>query len=87
MRDDPKWIKTPTSSDVQSKGSQNSSSFDVSDTHTNIDLNGDIDEISDDVEEISPPRRSVGPDKSKRDQHHADEAGKGKRVGRIEREV
>ncbi|KAL7593098.1 hypothetical protein Lser_V15G35524 [Lactuca serriola] len=74
VRKDPKWIKMPTSSEQQSKRSRGSGSFDVSDGHTNIDLNADTDEIPnefDDIEEISPPRRTMGHDKAKHAQRHA----------------
>ena len=73
LRADPKWNKTPTSSEVQSKRSCNSSSVDMSDTWTNIDLNADDDEIPDDIQEISPPRRSPGRDKVRRAARHAEE--------------
>nr|KAJ0213521.1 hypothetical protein LSAT_V11C400213370 [Lactuca sativa] len=55
IRHDPKWIKAQTLSDAQSKRSQNSSSFVISDVRTNIDLNTDTDNIPDDIEKISPP--------------------------------
>lgn len=73
MRVDLKWLKTPTSSDVQSKRSQNSSSFDVLDALTHIDLNNDTDEIPNDINEISPPRRPTGRDKVRRAVKHAKE--------------
>ena len=55
LRVDSKWNKTPTSSEVQSKRSHNSSSVDVPDARTHIDLNTDTDEIPNDIVEISPP--------------------------------
>lgn len=70
---DPRWNKTPTSSEVQSKKSRNSSSVDVSDTWTHIDLNADTNEIPDDIEEISPPRRPSGCDKMRHIARHVDE--------------
>ncbi|KAL7586502.1 hypothetical protein Lser_V15G37058 [Lactuca serriola] len=73
LRANPRWNKTPTSSEVQSKMSRNSSSVDVSDARTHIDLNVDIDEIPDDVEEISPPPRPPGRDKARRAARHAEE--------------
>ncbi|XP_023755461.1 uncharacterized protein LOC111903928 [Lactuca sativa] len=73
LRADPKWNKTPTSSEVQSKRSRNSSSVDVSDARTNIDLNADDDEIPNDIQEISPPRRPPGRDKARRAARHAEE--------------
>ncbi|XP_023763049.1 uncharacterized protein LOC111911510 [Lactuca sativa] len=75
VRKDPKWIKTPTSSEQQSKRSSGLGSVVVSDRHTNIDLNADTDEIPDefdDIEEISPPRQPMGRDKAKRAQRHAE---------------
>ncbi|XP_023731947.2 glutathione S-transferase T3-like [Lactuca sativa] len=75
VRKDPKWMKTPTSSEQQSKRSRGSGSVDVSDGRTNIDLNADTDEIQDkfdDIEEISPPRRPMGREKAKRAQRHAE---------------
>ncbi|KAL7582103.1 hypothetical protein Lser_V15G44129 [Lactuca serriola] len=73
LREDPKWNKTPTSSEVQSKRSRNSSSVDVSDARTNIDLNADDDEIPNDIQEISPPRRPPGRDKARRAARHAED--------------
>ncbi|KAL7589119.1 hypothetical protein Lser_V15G37747 [Lactuca serriola] len=73
LRADPKGNKMPTSSEVQSKRSRNSSSVDVSDARTNIDLNADDDEIPDDIQEISPPRRPPGRDKARRAARHAEE--------------
>ena len=73
LRADPKWNKTPTSSEVQSKRSHNSSLVDVSDARTHIDLNSDIDENPDDIEEISPPRRPPGHEKARRAARHAEE--------------
>ncbi|XP_052622814.1 uncharacterized protein LOC128128049 [Lactuca sativa] len=73
LRADPKWNETPTSSEVQPKRSRNSSSADVSDARTNIDLNADDDEIPDDIQEISPPRRPPGRDKARRAARHAEE--------------
>lgn len=70
---DPKWIKTPTSVEVQSKRSRNSSSVDVSDAQTHINLNVDTDEIPDDIEEITPPRRPPRCDKARRTARHAEE--------------
>ncbi|XP_052624898.1 uncharacterized protein LOC128132391 [Lactuca sativa] len=70
---DPKWNKTPMSSEVQSKRSRNFSSVDASDARTNIDLNTDDDEIPDDIQEISPPRRSPGRDKARHAARHAEE--------------
>ncbi|XP_023752556.1 uncharacterized protein LOC111900914 [Lactuca sativa] len=70
---DPKWNKTPTSSEVQSKRSRNSSLVDVSDARTNIDLNVDDDEIPDDIQEISPPRRPPGCNKVRRAAKHVEE--------------
>lgn len=43
---------------------------------THIDLNVDTDEISDDIEDISHPWRSVGHDKAKLVVRHADEVDK-----------
>ncbi|KAL7594993.1 hypothetical protein Lser_V15G29071 [Lactuca serriola] len=73
LRADPKWNKMPTSSEVQSKRSRNSSSVDVSNARTNIDLNADDDEIPDDIQETSPPRRPPGRDKVRRAARHAEE--------------
>ena len=73
VRVDPKWIKTPTSSEVQSKRSRNSSSLDVSDARTHIDLNTDTDDIPNDIDEISPPRRPIVRDKARRTAKHAQE--------------
>ena len=73
LRADPKWNKTPTSSEVQSKRSRNSSSVDVSGARTNIDLNADDDEIPDDIQEISPPRRPLGRDQARHAARHAEE--------------
>ncbi|XP_023747506.1 uncharacterized protein LOC111895662 [Lactuca sativa] len=73
LRANPKWNKTSTSSEVQSKRSRNSSSIDVSDARTNIDLNADDDEIPDDIQEISPLRRPPGRDKARRVARHAEE--------------
>ncbi|KAL7584206.1 uncharacterized protein LOC111916973 [Lactuca sativa] len=73
LRANPRWNKMPTSSEVQSKRSRNSSSVDVSDARTHINLNADIDEIPDDIEEISPPRRPPGRDKARRAARHAEE--------------
>ena len=58
VRVNPKCLKTPTSSEVQSKRSLNSSLFEVFDARTNIDIdiNADADDIPDDVKEISPIR-------------------------------
>ncbi|XP_023766422.2 uncharacterized protein LOC111914943 [Lactuca sativa] len=73
LRADPKWNKTPTSSEVQSKRSSNSSSVNVSDARANIDLSVDDDKIPDDIQEISPPRRPPGRDKARRAARHAEE--------------
>ncbi|XP_023735045.1 uncharacterized protein LOC111882906 [Lactuca sativa] len=73
LRADPKWNKTPTSLGVQSKRFCNSSSVDVLDARTNIDLNADDDEILDDIQEIFPPRRLPGRDKARRAARHAEE--------------
>ncbi|XP_023749409.1 uncharacterized protein LOC111897693 [Lactuca sativa] len=73
LRADPKWNKMSTSSELQSKRSRNSSSVDVSNARTNIDLNADDDEIPDDIQEISPPRRPPGRDKVRRAARHAEE--------------
>ncbi|XP_023763213.2 uncharacterized protein LOC111911692 [Lactuca sativa] len=73
LRADPKWNKMPTSSEVRSKMSRNSSPVDVSDARTNISLNADDDEIPDDIQEISPPRRPPGRDKARRAARHAEE--------------
>ena len=73
LRADPKWNKTPTSLEVQSKRSRNSSSVDVSDALTRIDLNADTDDIPDDINEISPPRQPPGRDKARRSARHAEE--------------
>ena len=62
--------KNPTLSEVQSKRSRISSSFGVSNARTNIHLNADTDEILDDIEEISPPRRLVGRNKAKLTKRH-----------------
>ena len=69
----PGWNKTPTSSEVESKRSRNSSSVDVSDARTHIDLNADTDEILDDIEEISTPGRPPGRDKARSAARHAEE--------------
>ena len=71
-----KWTKNPTSTEVQSKRSRNSSSVNVSDVRTHIDLNADTNEISDGIEKISHPRRLVGRDTMKRFQRHANEVEK-----------
>ncbi|XP_023733924.1 uncharacterized protein LOC111881763 [Lactuca sativa] len=73
LRVDPKWNKTPTSSEVQSKRSCNSTSVDMLDARINIDLNADDDEIPDDIQEISPPRRPSGRDKARRATRHSKE--------------
>ncbi|XP_023768336.1 uncharacterized protein LOC111916916 [Lactuca sativa] len=73
LRADPKWNKTPTLSEVQSERSRNLSSIDVSDAQTHIDLNADTDDIPDDIEEISPPRRSLVRDKARHATRHAKE--------------
>ena len=40
---------------------------------THIDLNADTDDIPDDIEEISPPRRSLVRDKARRAARHTEE--------------
>lgn len=54
LRVNPKWIKTPTLSDVKSNRTRNSILFDVSDEGTNNDLNADTYDIPNIIEEISP---------------------------------
>ncbi|XP_023762740.1 uncharacterized protein LOC111911190 [Lactuca sativa] len=73
LRAYPKWNKTPTLLEVQSKRFRNSSSTDVSNARNHIDLNADTDDISYDIEEISPLRRPPGRDKAMRAARHADE--------------
>lgn len=68
---DPKRTNTPTSMEVKFKSSWNSSSFDISDAQTHINLNADTNKITVEIKEISTPRRPVGQDKVKRAAKHA----------------
>lgn len=52
----------------------NVSDVDVSDAESHIDLNADTYESSDDIEEISPPPRAAGRDKTKCVAKHVEEA-------------
>ena len=85
LRRDPKWTQCPTSLYVQSKRSRNSSSINVSDAQTHIDLNEDTNEILGEIEEISPPRRPLGHDKVKRTSNYVEESDeKAKHMAEIE---
>jgi len=73
LRRDPKWTRVPTfeehvSQDSGSKRSRTSGSRDVSDAHTNFDLNAEeTDEVAEEVEEeVARPTRPTGRDNAKR---------------------